>query len=201
MIVALTSASLDITLGVAWWTLKQVFSGAIYLGSYLFSESSVTKRNKILGDDPNFVPPAFPIVEFEIIHSHTTINKCDDDKSQVTSDVDDFVQISKTESILTTKDKYFKIPLTEIVQRKKQLPLWFVSFLNTYPLTNYAIVNNNANDNYNSYSAKILDTPVFSPFTLSKHLEIKNQMNELYVYIKQDDVEIVLSQLLRVTTV
>jgi len=197
MIVALTSASLDITLGVAWWTLKQVFSGVIYLGSYLMSESTASKKNKILGDDPNFVPHAFPIVEFEIIHSHTTINKCDDDKSQVTSDVDDFVKISKTESILTTKDKYFKIPLTEIVQRKKQLPLWFVSFLNTYPLTNYAIVNNNDN----SYLTRILDTPVFSPFALAKHLEIKNQMNELYVYIKQDDVEIVLSQLLRVTTV
>ena len=197
MIVALTSASLDITLGVAWWTLKQVFSGVVYLGSYLMSESTASKKNKILGDDPNFVPNAFPIVELEVIHSHTTINKCDDDKSQVTSDDEDFVKISKTESILTTKDKYFKIPLTEIVQRKKRLPLWFVSFLNTYPLTNYAIVNNNDN----SYLTRILETPVFSPFTLTKHLETKNQMNELYVYIKQDDVEIVLSQLLRLTIV
>ena len=192
MIVALTTASLDITLGVTWWTIKQVFSGAIYLGTYFFSESSASKKNKILGDDINFVPHAFPIVELEVTHSHTTVNRPEPKILKDDTTVEDFVEIS----ILTTKDKYFKIPLTEIIRRKEKLPLWFVPFLNTYTLTNYAIVNNN-----NSYLTKILDTPVFSPFTLSKHLEIKNQMNEMYVYIKQDDVEIVLSQLLRVTTV
>jgi hypothetical protein len=194
MIVALTSASLDITLGVAWWTLKQVLTGAIYLGTYMFSESSVSKKNKILGDDPNFVPHAFSIDELEIIHSHTTLSKSNVEQVDYG---DDFVQINKTESILTTKDKYFKIPLTEIIRRKEKLPLWFIPFLNTYPLTNYAIINNNDD----SYLTKILDTDIFSPFTLSKHLEIKNQMNELHVYIKQDDVEIVLSQMLRLTIV
>ncbi len=188
MIVALTSASLDITLGVAWWTLKQVLSGAIYLGTYIFSESSVSKKNKILGDDPNFVPHAFYIVELEIAHSHTTLSKSNVEQVDYG---DDFVQINKTESILTTKDKYFKIPLTEIIRRKEKLPLWFIPFLNTYPLTNYAIINNNDD----SYLTKILDTHIFSPFTLSKHLEIKNQMNELHVYIKQDDVETIIYQL------
>lgn len=192
MIVALTTASLDITLGVAWWTIKQVFSGAVYLGTYMFSESSSSKKNKILGDDPNFVPHAFQIVELEIAHSHTTLSKT----IVETVEHDDFVEISKTESILTSKDKYFKIPLAEIVHRKRILPFWFIPFLNTYPLTNYAIVNNENN----TFATRILNHPIFSPFTLSKHLEIKNQMSDLRVYIKQEDVEVVINQMMLIGT-
>jgi len=187
MIVALTTASLDITLGVAWWTIKQLFSGAVYIGTYLFSESSASKKNKILGDDPNFVPHAFPIVELELTHSHTTINKCDTKEEQPTDD--DFIHITKAESILTTKDKYFKIPLIEIIKRKSNIPLWFVPFLNTYPLTNYAIVNNNDN----SFLTRIVDTPIFSPFTLNKHLTLKIlRNNDLFVYINHGDVETII---------
>jgi hypothetical protein len=189
MIVALTSASLDITLGVAWWTLKQVFSGAIYLGTYMFSESSASKKNKILGDDPNFVPHAFPIVELEVIHSHTTINKCDSGDESIASD-DDFVKISKSESILTTKDKYFKIPLTEIIHRKDRFPLWFVPFLNTYPLTNYTVVMRE-ND---TCATRIVDTQVFSPFTLVEHLSISaNALH--YVYLKINEIELIITNL------
>lgn len=185
MIVALTSASLDITLGVAWWTLKQVFSGALYLGTYLFSESSTSKKNKILGDDPNFVPYAFPIVELEIAHSHTTINKDETQLNESTSD-DEFVKISKTESILTSKDKYFKIPLSEIIKRKDKLPLWFVPFLNTYPLTNYASV---INEN-NAFATNVLSSPIFSPFTLNKHVHLKSEsLDKLFIYLSHDDVE------------
>jgi hypothetical protein len=185
MIVALTTASLDITLGVAWWTIKQVFSGAIYLGTYLFSESSSSKKNKILGDDPNFVPHAFQIVELELTHSHITLsNNNKQDETDLIID-DDYINISKSESILTSKDKYFKVPLKEIIHRKEKLPFWFIPFLNTYPLTNYAIVNNENN----TFATRILDEPIFSPFTLSKHLDIKNKTDEMYVYIKKDDVE------------
>jgi hypothetical protein len=108
-------------------------------------------------------------------------------------DHDDFVEISKTESILTSKDKYFKIPLSDIVARKKSFPFWFIPFLNTYPLTNYAIVNNENN----TFATRILDHPIFSPVTLSKHLEIKNQMSDLCIYIKQEDVEVVINQMMR----
>jgi len=194
MIVALTTASLDITLGVAWWTIKQVFSGALYLGSYLFSESSTAKKNKILGDDPNFVPHAFQIVELEISHSHTTLSKL---KLNVNpTEEDEFVEIKKTESILTSNEKYFKVPLIEIVKRKKKLPFWFIPFLNTYPLTNYALVSNENN----TFATRILDEPIFSPFTLSKHLEINNKINELFVYIKQVDVDINIVQMMRIVT-
>ena len=184
MIVALTTASLDITLGVAWWTIKQVFSGAIYLGTYLFSESSSSKKNKILGDDPNFVPHAFQIVELEIAHSHTTLTTNKNNEQDLIID-DDYINISKSESILTTKDKYFKVPLKDIIDHKEKLPFWFIPFLNTYPLTNYAIVNNENN----TFATRILNEPIFSPFTLSKHLDIKNKTHEMYVYIKQEDVE------------
>lgn len=185
MIVSLTTASLDITLGVAWWSIKHLVSGAIYLGTYLFSETSSSKKNKILGDDPNFVPHAFPIVELELTHSHTTINKCDTDENEKITD-EDFVHITKTESILTTKDKYFKIPLSEIIKRKSQLPLWFVPFLNTYPLTNYAIVNNSDN----SFLTRMVDKPIFSPFKLNKHLNIHQA--DLFIYINHDDVETII---------
>jgi len=189
MIVALTSASLDITLGVAWWTIKQLFSGAVYLGTYLMSESSATKKNKILGDDPNFVPHAFEMVELEIIHSHTTLSK----SHQATYDDDhDFMKIDKTESILTNKQKYFKIPLKEIITRKNKLPLWIVPFLNTYPLTNYSMVKTEKNNSAITQT----DSPIFSPFTLINHLEINNHdTDELTVYLKQEDVESSIFQL------
>jgi hypothetical protein len=88
------------------------------------------------------------------------------------------------ESILTIKTKYFKIPLIEIISRKHSLPLWFVAFLNTYPLTNYSLVHGD------SYVARLLDTPVFSPFTLHKHLNIIPDIsNQLCIYLNQDEVE------------
>jgi hypothetical protein len=155
------------------------------------SESTSSKRNKILGDDPNFVPHAFPIVELEIVHSHTTINKYDSGDESLASD-DDFVKISKTESILTTKDKYFKIPLTEIIRRKERLPLWFIPFLNTYPLTNYSIVSTSNN----LFVLKKSDNLIFSPFTLNNHLNIANKPNnEFIIYFKQDNVELQINQI------
>ena len=185
MIVALTSASLDITLGVAWWTLKQVFSGAVYLGSYLFSESSASKRNKILGDDINFVPYAFPIVELEVAHSHTTVNKTTDADNSTNSE--EFVEISKTDCILTTRDKYFSIPTAEIIKRSGELPLWIVPFLNTYPLANYAITKNDTTGNF---SISHNDTPIFSPFTLHQHLFITLPVPpNLCVFLNHNDVE------------
>jgi hypothetical protein len=191
MIVALTSASLDITLGVAWWTIKQVFSGAVYLGTYLFSESSSSKKNKILGDDPNFVPYAFSIVELEITHSHTTINNGEAHKTE-TQACNEFVEISKNESILTTNEKYFKIPLSEIVKRKDKLPIWIVPFLNTYPLTNYAIVCTAKN----AFVARAVQSPIFSPFTLSKHINVSSkQLENLFVYLRHDDIEITIKAL------
>jgi hypothetical protein len=197
MIVALTTASLDITLGVAWWTLKQVFSGALYIGTYIFSESSSNKKNKILGDDPNFVPHAFEIVELELTHSHTTINNCDELKKsdKEPSECDgDFIEISKTESILTSKSKYYKIPLIDIIKRKDKLPLWFISFVNTFPLTNYAIVNSTNN----SFVTRLINTPIYSPFTLSKHLYINKQnLENLYIYLSHDDVEETIQQILK----
>jgi hypothetical protein len=190
MIVALTSASLDITLGVAWWTIKQVFSGAIYLGSYLFSESSTSKKHKILGDDPNFVPHAFKIIELEVSESHTTLSKHDDVNSEPNSSInnEEFVEISKTDCILTTKEKYFCVPIASIIQKKDKLPLWIIPFLNTYPLTNYTVIQIN-----NNYSSKHHTSPVFSPFTLHKHLNINPHPSpDLYVYLKHDDVETVI---------
>ena len=187
MIVALTSASLDITLGVAWWTIKQVVSGSIYLGTYLFSETSTSKKNKILGDDPNFVPYAFQIVELEVAHSHTSISKCVQ-PPEITDD--DFVHVSKTESILTTKEKYFKIPLTEIIKRKDKLPLWFIPFLNAYPLTNYAITVNN-----DDITTHIINQPIFSPFKLNIHLASHNKIDGLCVYLSHTDVETIIINL------
>jgi hypothetical protein len=185
MIVALTSASLDITLGVAWWTIKQVFSGALYLGSYLFSESSTSKRNKILGDDVNFVPYAFPIVELEVAHSHTTVNKTTEPADNSTSS-EEFVEISKTDCILTTRDKYFCIPIAEIIKRSDELPLWIVPFLNTYPLANYAITKSDRS----SFAISQHDTPIFSPFTLHQHLLITMPLqSNLCIYLNHNDVE------------
>lgn len=186
MIVALTTASLDVTLGVAWWSIKQLVSGAVYLGTYLFSETSASKNNKILGDDPNFVPHAFEIVEIEVAHSHTTINKCNTD---TLPDDEGFIHISKTESILTTKEKYFKIPLAEIIKRKNQLPLWFVPFLNTYPLANYAITSSNDC----VFSAHAVATPIFSPFKLNSHLNLQNFSGN--VYLSHDDVETIITNI------
>jgi hypothetical protein len=76
------------------------------LGSYIFSESSASKKNKILGDDPNFVPHGFQIVELEITHSHTTLNKQDIIENSISNE--GFLEISKTDCILTTRDKYFR---------------------------------------------------------------------------------------------
>jgi hypothetical protein len=194
MIVALTSASLDITLGVAWWTIKQVFSGAVYLGSYLFSESSATKRNKILGDDVNFVPYAFHIVELEVAHSHTTLNKTTEPADIITSS-EEFVEISKTDCILTTRDKYFSIPIAEIIKRSGELPLWIVPFLNTYPLTNYAITKSGTTG---IFSINHNDTPIFSPFTLHQHLLITMPVqSNLYIYLNHNDVETTITLLTR----
>ena len=185
MIVALTSASLDITLGVAWWTIKQVFSGALYLGSYLFSESSATKKNKILGDDVNFVPYAFPIVELEVAHSHTTLNKTTEPTDNSTSS-EEFVEISKTDCILTTRDKYFSIPIADIIKRSGELPLWIVPFLNTYPLANYTITKSDRS----SFAISQHDTPIFSPFTLHQHLLISMPVPpNLCVFLNHNDVE------------
>lgn len=193
MIVALTSASLDITLGVAWWTIKQVFSGALYLGSYLFSESSATKKNKILGDDVNFVPYAFPIVELEVAHSHTTLNKTTEPADNSTS-IEEFVEISKTDCILTTRDKYFSIPIAEIIKRSGELPLWIVPFLNTYPLTNYAITKSDRS----SFAISQHDTPIFSPFTLHQHLLITMPVqSNLCIYLNHNDVETTITLLTR----
>lgn len=196
MIVALTSASLDITLGVAWWTIKQVFSGAAYLGSYLFSESSATKRNKILGDDVNFVPYAFPIVELEVAHSHTTLNKAiisqPDDNS---TSSEEFVEISKTDCILTTRDKYFSIPIAHIIKRSRELPLWIVPFLNTYPLANYAMTKNGTTG---TFAISHHDTPIFSPFTLHQHLLIKTPTpSNLCIFLNHYDVETTITLLTR----
>uniref|UniRef100_A0A6C0BVB0 Uncharacterized protein n=1 Tax=viral metagenome TaxID=1070528 RepID=A0A6C0BVB0_9ZZZZ len=182
MIVALTTASLDITLGITWWTIKQVFSGAIYLGTYFFSESSASKKNKILGDDINFVPHAFPIVELEVTHSHTTVNRPEPKIVKDDTNVEDFVEIS----ILTTKYKYFKIPLVEIINRKQKLPLWFVPFLNNCPLTNYSITKlENC-----SFSIKEHAKPIISPFTLNNHLLMSQSIpHHFCVYLNHDDVE------------
>lgn len=189
MLFALTNASLDITLGVTWWTIKQMLSGMMYFGSYLMSESETSKKNKILGDDPNFVPHAFPLVTLEVVHSHTTLYKPETPEPQEIDD--DFVEISKTESILTTKNAYYKIPIIEIVRRKQMLPLWFIAFLNTYPLANYSIVS------CNGYLTKCIDTPIFSPFTLNKHLEINTTVSDqLCIYLNQEDVENTIHHLL-----
>lgn len=194
MIVALTTASLDITLGVAWWTIKQVVYGAMYFGTYLFSESASSKKNKILGDDPNFVPHAFPIVDLEVKHSHTTINKTNCEQTESNSQ-DDFVYISKAESILTTNEKYFKIPLFEIIKRKDKLPLWFVPFLNIYPLTSYSLVLY-SNNKYNSTILENNDT-IFSPFKLNDHLVLTPLQNH-FVYLNKNDVETIILHLINI---
>ena len=194
MIVALTSASLDITLGVAWWTIKQVFSGAVYLGSYLFSESSATKKNKILGDDVNFVPYAFPIVELEVAHSHTTLNKTTEPADNSTS-IEEFVEISKTDCILTTRDKYFSIPIADIIKRSGELPLWIIPFLNTYPLANYTITKSGTTG---IFSINHNNTPIFSPFTLHQHLLISMPVqSNLCIYLNHNDIETTITLLTR----
>lgn len=116
MIVALTTASLDITFGVAWWTLKQLVSGTIYLGTYLFSESSTSKKNKILGDDVNFVPHAFPVIELELAHSHTTTMK----RPTPTTETEGFININHVE---LTKDKYFCIPIADFIEKRQSSSL------------------------------------------------------------------------------
>jgi hypothetical protein len=182
MIVALTTASLDITLGVAWWTLKQLVSGTIYLGTYLFSESTATKKNKILGDDVNFVPHAFPVVDLEVAHSHM---------KHPTTETEGFININHTE---VTKDKYFCIPIADFIERKDNLPLWAIPFLNTYPLTNYSIVQSSEKLVFTTTEH---DTPIFSPFTLTQHLLLKQTMpRHLCIYLKHDDVDKVISSLI-----
>lgn len=188
MIVALTTASLDITLGVAWWTLKQLVSGTIYLGTYLFSESSTTKKNKILGDDVNFVPHAFPVFELEVSHSHTTTMKRPATEIETS---EGFININHVE---VTKDKYFCIPIVDVIERKDNLPLWAIPFLNTYPLTNYTIVQCTKNG---SFFITESDTLVFSPFTLLQHLETKQTIpKHLCIYLNHDVVETSINQMI-----
>jgi hypothetical protein len=183
MIVALTTASLDITLGVAWWTLKQVISGAVYLGTYLFSETSASKKNKILGDDPNFVPNAFHVVELELVHSHANVNDNDNDDTNTYG----FSCCS-----LTEMDKYFTVPLSTIIERKTTFPLWFIPFLNSYPLTNYAITRSS-----DTFTSTLHPAPIFSPFTLNDHLNLKKHaISEHVVYLRKTDVENTLTSLM-----
>lgn len=203
MIVALTNASLDITLGIAWWTFKQVISGTYYLGTYLLSNTSKQKKNLILGQDTNFVPYSYPTIELEIVNHHSTINKVFDTENMNKIEVMDnslslddsicFEKINHTECTVLTKETYFCIPLKDIINKSKskELPLWIVSFLNTYPLTNYSLIQLN-NDEFKYINS---EQPIYSAYILSNHLKIKNinDNSNLLIYLKKIDIDTVLN--------
>lgn len=189
MIVALTSASLDITLGVTWWTLKQVFNGTIYLSTYLFSSSKNKKYNNnlIFGNDTNFIPYNYKIIELSITTNHTTINENNNNINDelLTNDNDlNFKELINIETT-KTKDSYFCIPLKDIINRKDKLPLWIASFLNTYPLTNYSLVKLDSNN----FEYKQISYPLYSSYSLVNHLNINNPSNNLIIYIKKSEID------------